>query len=90
VGLLPSGGDAASESKRHEEQGKRGDHEDDADDVELPEELVEETEAKLLEGGLVVGQVARLGRSVLSDVEHDDEEDAADYDTLAGREAEVS
>jgi hypothetical protein len=33
----------------------------------------------LLEGGLVVRHVARLGRSVLSDVEHDDEEDAADY-----------
>ncbi len=83
VGLAPESGGTAGERERHEEKREGGDHEDDADHVELPEELREDLEAETLKRRHVAVQVPVALRSALSDVQHRQQQNGADCQALA-------
>lgn len=69
--LLPTG-----KREGNEEEGDRGNEEESADDVELPEEVDGELlEAELLERGPVSGKSACSGRPVACPDEHEHDED---------------
>ena len=79
VPLGPDWLGTAGDREWRENEGERGNHEDDANDVELPEELGEESEAETLEGRGVGCEGTGAGRAVLGDEEHREERDGGDW-----------
>jgi hypothetical protein len=75
----PCSRDSTSKSKGNKDQGEDGDHENDTDDVELPEKLLGEScETVMSErGGVVVEDTGACGSS-LGEVESDDKGKATD------------
>ena len=79
MGRLPLTVEAAGESQRHQDQGEDGNEQDDADDVEQPEELARQAlEAEHLEGGAVVVQAALAASAARDEPQAEDERQGAD------------
>ena len=81
MGRTPLGSDTASQSEWHEDECEDGDKEDDADDIELPEESDDKTTStQHLERSAVVFEGAGSLGASLGNPEHGKKRDRADWE----------